>query len=288
MCTRIKGEVSAPHMDAGRRGGVLGQTRSGTYVPSAKKVPSAKNEMTRSKIKILLLGEQSIFRSALRMLLEAEGRLKVVGEASETEKAVEFIAIEKPDLLLVDMPDYGGKDLMPFLQTLKIPVLMLVGRYDIDLYQQCLKIGISGMIQKEESSETLFKAIGKVCQGEIWFDRTIMGETIRQLLDEKESMIENPKGQTANGLTLREKEVVELICKGMKNKLIAESLFITETTVRHHLTSVFNKLEINSRLELVVYAFKNGLVGPPKLNGDHSVNGHSADERNSFVNGSGS
>jgi DNA-binding NarL/FixJ family response regulator len=240
--------------------------------------------MTRSKTKILLLAEQSIFRSALRMLLEAEGRgLKVVGEASDTDKAVEVLAIEKPDLMLVDLPDHGGKELMPFLQTVKVPVLILVGRYDIDLYQQCLKIGISGMVQKDESSETLFKAIDKVCKGEIWFDRTIMGETIRQLLDEKELMSENPKAHTANGLTVREKEVVGLICKGMKNKLIAEKLFITETTVRHHLTSVFNKLEINSRLELVVHAFKNGLVGAPKLNGGHSGNGHSAGEPNSFV-----
>ncbi len=239
--------------------------------------------MTRSKVKILLLGDYSIFRSALGLFLEAEGRLKVVGEASDTEKAVEIIAIEKPDLIMVDLPDYGGKDLMPFLQSVRIPVLMLVGRHDIDLYQQCLRIGISGIIQKEESSETLFKAIEKVHQGEIWFDRTIMGETIRQLLDEKEFLHENPKAHITNGLTLREKEVVELICKGMKNKLIAEKLFITETTVRHHLTSVFNKLEINSRLELVVYAFKNGLVGAPKANGSISGNGHSAREHNTFV-----
>lgn len=245
-------------------------------------MPGAKN-MTRSNIKLLLLGDYSIFRGALSMFLEAKGRLKVVGEAADTEKAVEIIAIEKPDLILVDLPDYGGKDLMPFLQSVKIPVLILVGRHDIDLYQQCLKIGISGMVQKEESSETLFKAIEKVHEGEIWFDRTIMGETIRQLLDEKEFLHENPKAHITNGLTLREKEVVGLICKGMKNKLIAEKLFITETTVRHHLTSVFNKLEINSRLELVVYAFKNGLVGAPKVNGSISGNGHSAGEHNSFV-----
>ena len=145
---------------------------------------------------------------------------------------------------------------MPFLQSLKLPVLILVGPHDVGIYQKCLKMGISGLVQKEANSETLFKAIEKVHQGEIWFDRTIMGETIRQLLDEKQSMHDNPKAYVANGLTTREKEVVELICKGMKNKGIAEKLFITETTVRHHLTSVFNKFDITSRLELVVYAFQ--------------------------------
>jgi two-component system, NarL family, nitrate/nitrite response regulator NarL len=216
-----------------------------------------------------------MFRSALRMFLEAEQKLKVVGEAADTEKAAEILAIEKPDLVLVDLADDGGKVMMPFLQTLKVPVIILIGKHDVDIYQKCLKSGISGLVQKEESGETLFKAIEKVHQGEIWFDRTIMGETIRQLLDEKQSMHENPKAHITNGLTLREKEVVGLICKGMKNKMIADHLFITETTVRHHLTSVFNKLEITSRLELVVYAFKNNLVGPPERNGSHNGNGHS-------------
>lgn len=232
--------------------------------------------MTSSYIKILLVGDYSIFRSALRMYLETEKRLRVVGEAADTEKAAEIIAIERPDLVLVDLPDYGGDDLMPFLQTLKLPVLILVGHHDLEIYQKCLKMGISGLVQKEESGETLFKAIEKVHQGEIWFDRTIMGETIRQLLDEKQPPGDNPKAHITNVLTSREKEVVELICKGMKNKGIAEKLFITETTVRHHLTSVFNKFEITSRLELVVYAFKNNLVGTPERNGSQNGNGHSA------------
>jgi DNA-binding NarL/FixJ family response regulator len=231
--------------------------------------------MTNSYIKILLLGEYSIFRSALRMFIEAEKRLKVVGEAADSDKAAEIMAIEKPDLVLVDLADHGGRDLLPFLQTVKVPVIILIGKHDVDIYQKCLKSGISGLVQKEESGETLFKAIEKVHHGEIWFDRTIMGETIRQLLDEKQSLHDNPKAHVTNSLTLREKEVVGLICKGMKNKAIAEHLFITETTVRHHLTSVFNKLEITSRLELVVYAFKNNLVGPPECNGSHNGNGHS-------------
>ena len=231
--------------------------------------------MTNSYIKILLLGEYSIFRSALRLFLEAEKRLKVVGEAAAIEKAAEILAIEKPDLVLVDLADHGGRDLLPFLQTVKVPVIILIGKHDVDIYQKCLKSGISGLVQKEESGETLFKAIEKVHNGEIWFDRTIMGETIRQLLDEKQSLHENPKAHVTNGLTLREKEVVGLICKGMKNKTIAEQLFITETTVRHHLTSVFNKLEITSRLELDVYAFKNNLVGPPERNGSHNGSGYS-------------
>ncbi len=252
-------------------------------------------KMTNSHIKILLVGNYSIFRSALCLFLEKESQFRVVGEAAEVEKATEIIAIEKPDLILVDLPDYGGEDLMPFLETAKLPVLILIGKHDHDIYHKCLKIGISGLVQKEESAETLFKAMEKVYEGEMWFDRTIMGETILQLQKEKQSLQDNPKAHMINALTEREQEVVELICKGLKNKTIAEELFITETTVRHHLTSVFNKLEITSRLELVVYAFKNGLVSLPKVDGSHNGNGYSASglrasasqQRNETRNGKG-
>jgi DNA-binding NarL/FixJ family response regulator len=101
-----------------------------------------------------------------------------------------------------------------------------------------------------------------------------MSMTIRQLVNERQMLQDFPKAHENNILSDREKQVVELICKGMKNKGIADALFITETTVRHHLTSVFNKLEISSRLELVIYAFKNKIVKLPTDNGLHNGNGY--------------
>ncbi len=239
--------------------------------------------MTNSPIKILLIGDYSIFRNALRMLLETDTSLRVVGEAAQFDTAVDIISEETLDLILVDLPDFGGKDLLPFVRHLKIPVLVLVGQHDVEIYQKCLKIGISGLILKEERADTLFRAIEKIHSGEIWFDRTIMGETIRQLVYEKQMLHDYPKAHVTNGLTDREKQVVELICKGMKNKDIAETLFITETTVRHHLTSVFNKLEITSRLELVIYAFKHNLVKMPNGNGSHAGNGRSREAVNALL-----
>lgn len=245
--------------------------------------------MTNSPIKILLIGDYSIFRSALRMLLETDTSLRVVGEASQLESAHQIISEDAPDLILVDLPDFGGKDHFSFFQNVRIPVLVLVGQYDIEVYQKCLKIGISGLVLKEEKADTLFKAIEKIHDGEIWFDRTIMGETIRQLVNEKQMLYDYPKAHVTNALTERERQVVDLICKGMKNKGIADELFITETTVRHHLTSVFNKLEISSRLELVIYAFKNSLVTMPNGNGSHNGNGngngngHSMSRQNAMV-----
>jgi DNA-binding NarL/FixJ family response regulator len=197
------------------------------------------------------------------MLLETDKRLRVIGEAVQVEAAAEIIAEETPDIVLVDLPDVSDRDMFPQFQDINVPVLVLVSHYDVEIYQRCLKLGIRGLLLKEEHADTLFKAIEKIHGGEIWFDRTIMSKTILQLVNEKQFMNDFPKAHVTNALTEREKQVVELICKGKKNKGIADELFITETTVRHHLTSVFNKLEITSRLELVVYAFKNNLVSVP-------------------------
>jgi len=230
--------------------------------------------MTNTTIKILLVGDYSIFRSALRMILETDRTLRVIAEAAHSEFGDDIISEECPDLIVVDLPDVGGKDLLPRFQDVKIPVLILVGKHDVEIYRKCLRFGISGVVPKEENAETLFKAISKIHEGEIWFDRSIMGETIRQLLFEKQSMNGYPKAHITNALTDRERQVVDLICTGMKNKDIGEGLFISETTVRHHLSSIFNKLNITSRLELVVYAFNNNLVKPPNGNGSHIGNGH--------------
>lgn len=238
--------------------------------------------MTNSEIRILLVGDYSIFRVALRMLIESEKGLKVIGEVSDLRETDDLIQKEKPDLILVDLPERSdiNIDLYSLLHQSaeKPPILMLASFDDVDVYQKCLRLGINGLVLKEKNADVLFKAIEKVCSGEFWFDRAIMGQTIKQLVDEKQFLHENPKANVTNILTEREKQVVDLVCKGLKNKAIAEKLFITETTVRHHLTSIFNKFEITSRLELVLYAFKNNLVKSPARATQANENGSNSHE----------
>lgn len=221
--------------------------------------------MANTSINIFLICDLSIFRTALRMLIDSEPRLNVLGEAADANTASEEIAKLRPDLILVDISDIDESALLPLTspRISKIPVLVLTRKDQVEFYQQCLKLGIRGLVSKQNGADVLYKAIEKVWAGEFWFDRSIMGATIRHMINEKQSFLDNPAVQKANGMTDREKEVVELICRGMKNKGIAEKLFIAETTVRHHLTSVFNKLEVASRLELVIYAFKHQLVKIP-------------------------
>ena len=149
--------------------------------------------MTIPLIKILLIGNYPIFRSALRMLVETDNRLRVVGETTHIHSAEGIISEENPDLILVDLPDAGSEELLPLFQNTAAPVLVLIGYHDVEVYKKCLKLGIAGLVLKEERADILFKAIEKIHDGEIWFDRTIMGETIKQLVDEKQFMHDYPK-----------------------------------------------------------------------------------------------
>lgn len=236
--------------------------------------------MADSSVNIFLICDYSILRSALRVLIESETGLAIVGESSSVHDAAEQIATARPDLILVDLLDFEENELklLSEQQFASVPVLMLTGKHEIEFYQKCLKLGISGLVSKQNGSDVLYKAINKVSVGELWFDRAVMGATIRHMLNEKQTLLDNPAVHKANGMTGREKQVVELICKGMKNKGIAEKLFITETTVRHHLTSIFNKLEVESRLELVIYAFKHQLIKLPTNGAMTAKNGGSARE----------
>lgn len=226
-------------------------------------------------IRIVLIGDYSIFRIALRMLIESEENFKVVAEISNVNEIVNLSVSQKPDLILVDLPEEGdSSELFSILSQFvdKTPILILAGSNNVNIYQKCLRSGVNGLVLKEKNAEVLFKAIESVHKGEFWFDRVSMRQTIRELVNEKQMLYETPRVAAHNILTEREKQVVDLVCKGLKNKDIADKLFITETTIRHHLSSIFEKLNLTSRLELVIYSFKNNLVELPKILDNKSQN----------------
>lgn len=228
-----------------------------------------------NSIRIVIVGDYSIFRIALRMLIESEENLKVVAEISNINEILNVSATQPPDLILVDLPEEGDcSELFGVLSQFvdKTPILVLAGSNNGNIYQKCLHLGINGLVLKEKSAEVLFKAIQSVHNGEFWFDRVSMRETIRELVNEKQMLFETPRISAHNILTEREKQVVDLVCKGLKNKEIADKLFITETTIRHHLSSIFEKLKLTSRLELVIYSFQNNIVELPKLIEDNGRN----------------
>jgi DNA-binding NarL/FixJ family response regulator len=221
------------------------------------------------KIRIVVIGDFLIFRSGLRLLLENEDCFQVVGEAADLREALASVTNCEADIFLLDAAAIDNGNLETFKSSLKneTPILVLTNSRQTETQQGYLELGINGIISKEKSAEALFKAIRQVSVGDLWFQRKMMVEAIQSLVKEKKTLPEKLFSYNCVSLTTREREVLTLICKGMKNKAIADSLFITETTVRHHLTSIFEKLKVSSRLELVVHAFNKKLVEIPNGNG---------------------
>jgi two-component system nitrate/nitrite response regulator NarL len=237
---------------------------------SRRKRPSKEPADSSPVIRVLLVDDQPVIRAALRELITSEAAIEVVGEADNLADAVAGFADEF-DLVLLNLTD-GDRSTLNSLPELlaKVPTaraLVLASVRDREGHTLAMRYGAMGIAFKERTPELLVKAVQKVHAGEVWLERammaTVLGEMSRAYDGRKTDL---PSSQIAT-LTDREHQVVGLIGEGLKNKQIAARLFISETTVRHHLTSIFDKLNVADRCELVVYAFRNGMArpGPVKL-----------------------
>lgn len=214
----------------------------------------------------MMVEDHVSIRAGLRLLLESHDNFIVVGEAKEMADARDVFEREKPELVLLDLDLRGesGLDLIAEFTSKGARVLVLTGLVDEEQHQRCLRLGARGLIRKEQTHTVLLKAIEKVNQGEVWFDRTMMRDLLSDVLKQKDEKESDPEEAKIASLTDRELEVIGLVREGRKNKQIAERLFISDTTVRHHLTSIFGKLGVSDRLELVIYSYKYGLAKPPE------------------------
>jgi two-component system nitrate/nitrite response regulator NarL len=223
-------------------------------------------DSTNKSVRIMLVDDHVSIREALKLLIESREDLLVVGEAGSVAEAREVFDRVKPQLVLLDLDLRGetGLDLIQEFSTKGARVLVLTGVREKEQHQLCLRLGATGLISKEEGRNVLLKAIEKVHRGEIWFDRTMMSDVLSKVLKQKNAKDSDPDAAKIASLTDRELQVIKLVSEGRKNKQIAERLFISDTTVRHHLTSIFSKLGVSDRLELVIQAYKHGLAKPPE------------------------
>jgi DNA-binding NarL/FixJ family response regulator len=193
------------------------------------------------------------------MLIESAPGFVVVGEAGNGDEAVAVIAREQPDVVLLDL-DLGGRSSLEFFKELasaaeRARVLILTAVDDLELHRRAVLLGCAGVVLKKQTNETLLRAIERVCEGEVWLDQSM----IASLLSAANKVGDEDSVRIAS-LTKREREIILLIGEGLRNKQIAARLFVSETTVRHHLTSIFSKLSVSGRLDLVVYAYRHGLA----------------------------
>lgn len=217
-------------------------------------------------IRILIVDDHLVVRAGLHMLVENHPGMTVVAMASNRAEALELAGRDSPDLILLDL-DLGGESALTFLTQLRdttpsAHVLVLTGLRDTDAHRQAVQLGAMGVVLKEHAPDVLIKAIEKVHAGEIWLDRPTMGRMLREM-SAKDEQEPNPELTKIASLTQRERDVVLLIAEGLKNRQIGERLFISETTVTHHLSSIYSKLGVSDRLELVIYAFTHKIAVKP-------------------------
>jgi DNA-binding NarL/FixJ family response regulator len=216
-------------------------------------------------IRVFLVDDHPVVREGLRMLLATADDLKVVGGASSVQEALAALALSPADVVVLDL-DLGGRDGLELLPGLaaKAPetrVLVLTGIRDRERHRAVLSSGAHGVVLKDKPPELLLKAIRRVHAGELWFDRATMEVAVQRAVSLERARA--PEREKITALTAREKQIISLIGEGLRNSEIAARLGIGEKTVRNHLTIIFDKLGVSDRLELAVYAYRQGLAQVP-------------------------
>jgi DNA-binding NarL/FixJ family response regulator len=214
-------------------------------------------------IRILIADDQAVVRAGLRMILEAQDDLEIVGEATDGAEAVEAVRTLRPDVALMDirMPTLDGIEATRRIASSSLSTRVLVlTTYGLDenVYD-ALKAGASGFLLKTDSPERLIDAVRVVAAGEA----LLAPEITRRLIDRFVA----GSHPTANApeleqLTAREREVLKLLARGRTNAEIAAELYVSEGTVKTHVARILAKLDLRDRTQAVIYAYENGLIQP--------------------------
>lgn len=217
-------------------------------------------------IRILLVDDHRSVLWGLEKLIEGEGpKMQVIGKATTSAEALKLLEDVQPDIILLDL-DLGGENGSNAIQALiaksSAKVLVLTGSRDIAVHDAAVLAGAMGVVEKGEPAETILKAIRKVFEGEIWLDRSATGRIFLELSRSKAAEAQNPEQKKIASLTPRERQIVAEIGSDAAagSKVIAERLHISEHTLRNHIASIYEKLEVSSRLELFAYAGKHGIT----------------------------
>lgn len=214
-------------------------------------------------IRVMLIDDYALMRTGLRVLLEREVDIAVVADVATGDEALAGIGHLSPDIIVLDSASVVGRG-AAFLERLRsiawhAQVILLIGDEDVELQRRAVRQGVMGIVMKTHGAADLVQAIRRVRAGEAWLNRSIVAEVLSEMVRGTPGA-QPAKAPRSAALTERERAIISLICEGLPNKRIADRLAISEITVRHHLTSIFDKLDVTNRLELVIYAYRHNLV----------------------------
>lgn len=209
-------------------------------------------------IKVMLADDHLLMREGIRNLLEFDGKIKVVDEASDGEECIERLIASQPEVLLLDinMPKKNGLEVLQKIREDKIDVkvLILTVHNEIEYLIKAVDIGVDGYILKDSESAELKRAINILMKGESYIQPKLVPVLNNRLVSRD---IDKDK---IDSLTGREKEVLIQVANGMFNKEIATALNISERTVKNHISNIFKKIDVSDRTQAAVFAIKNDMI----------------------------
>ncbi|MFB6290945.1 MAG: response regulator [Candidatus Bipolaricaulia bacterium] len=207
-------------------------------------------------IKLVIVDDHRVVRSGVKALIETEPELEVIGEAGDGREAVTKVKSHGPDVVLMDlvMPEMDGVEATSKITKLSPApkILILTSFSEEERIIQAIKAGASGYLIKDASPNELVQAIKDVYNGESTLDPKVAGTVLRSVQSEPEASSED--------LTDREIEVLELLAEGLPNEDIAEKLYISERTVRSHVSNILGKLDLSNRTQAALYAVREGIA----------------------------
>lgn len=210
-------------------------------------------------IRVVLTDDHPIVLDGLEQLFLREKDFEIVARCVDGEEALRTVKHHKPDILVLDiqMPRMNGLQVLREIHDQKLPtrVVLLTAALDEDQVMEAMRLGVAGLVLKEMASKRLVQCVRHVSGGDQWLESSLVSKALEKMMKREQGSRE-----VARVLTPRETEVVKMVATGMRNKEIAEKLQISEGTVKIHLHTIYEKLQITGRVELSLFARDKGLM----------------------------
>ena len=214
-------------------------------------------------VRIIIADDHPVFRHGLRMLLQAELDMKVVGEAADGAEAVRLARELKPDVLMLNLAaeEAASSEVLQQITDFSPPIRTILFTVAAKRQQivQALQLGVRGVVLEDESTQTVIQSIRMVMAGKYWIARENISDLV-QVLRGSQKRSRNETKRMNRRLSARELQIVSAVVTGCMNRDIAQKFSLSEDTVKHHLTNIFDKLGVSNRLELAILALSRGLV----------------------------
>jgi DNA-binding NarL/FixJ family response regulator len=219
-------------------------------------------------IRVLLVDDQQLVREGLRRILHPDEGFEIAGECTDGAEVAAAIARRRPDVVVMDvrMRDVDGVEATRRLREEPDapPVLVLTTFDDDEVLSGALRAGAAGFVLKDAPGEELIRSVRTVAEGGAWLDSAVTGRVLATYRSAT-AVGDDGAAERIAELTPRERDVLRLIGRGATNAEIAESLFVSEATVKSHIGHIFTKLDLRDRAAAIVFAFDHGLVAPQGL-----------------------